>query len=168
MIVQGQINRVINWKDSAIVEIKIPNYQGEWIEELEKEKLYSFTIKEAVGKKSLNQNRTAWLLMNDIAKVEDLFPDANAVYLQVLKLAKIKTDYLQVVNNQEVLDMLRRNFRVVKVLFVEKNEKGNQIASVEVAEGMSRFDKEQMRNFIERLLYYAEQVGIDTAEYRFT
>lgn len=168
MIIQGKISRIINADTEAIVEITIPVYQGVWLEELDREKLYAFNVKEAVGKKSANQNNTAWLLMNDIAKKEDVMPDPEAVYIQLLKMSKIKTNYLQVLNDPKVLETLSRSFRVVKVLEVGKNTKGNEIATVEVAEGMSRFNKEEMATFIDKLLYYAERVGIDTDKYRFT
>ena len=167
MQVHGKISRINKTEENAIVEITIPLYQVESVEGLDVEKLYVFNIKEAKGKKSLQQNRTAWLLMTDIAREEDLFPDAEAVYLSVLKLSKIKTDYFVVLNDESIIEMLQRQFRVVKVLNITKNSKGKEIATVEVAEGMSRFTKDEMQTFIEKLLHYAEQVGIDTSEYRF-
>lgn len=165
MIVHGKIERILDTDDTALVEIRIPNYQGKWLTKLDKEELYSINIKKATSKKSLNQNNYSWALMNDIAKQLDMFPDAMEVYLMVLKLAKIKTHFLQVVDEEEVLSAIKRSFRAFKILDRYTNDKGNKVATVEVSEGMSSFNKDEMTAFIEKLLWFAEQNNVDTRNY---
>lgn len=165
MIVTGKLTRILDVDNQAIVEITIPSYQGQWLTKLDKEELYSINIKKATSKKSLNQNNYSWQLMNDIAKQLDMFPDAMEVYLTVLKLAKIKTHFLQVVDDEEVLSAIKRNFRAFKILDRYTNDKGNKVATVEVSEGMSSFNKDEMTAFIEKLLWFAEQNNVDTRNY---
>lgn len=165
IIVNGKIERILDTDDTALVEIRIPNYQAQWLTKLDKDELYSINIKKAVSKKSLNQNNYSWQLMTNIAKELDQFPDAMEVYLTVLKLAKIKTHFLQVVDDEEVISAVKRSFRAFKILDRYTNDKGNKVATVEVSEGMSSFNKEQMADFIEKLLWYAEQNNVDTRNF---
>lgn len=165
MVVQGKVTRILDTGATAIVELEIPQYQGQWLTKLDKDEIYSINIKKATSKKSLNQNNYSWQLMNDIAKELDQFPDAMEVYLTVLKLAKIKTHFLQVVDDEDILAAVKRNFRAFKILDRYTNDKGNKVATVEVSEGMSSFNKDEMTAFIEKLLYFAEQNGIDTSRY---
>lgn len=165
MIVNGHISRVLDTGATAIVEFEIPAYQGKYVSALAKDELYSINIKIASSKKSLNQNNYSWQLMNDIAKQLDMFPDAMEVYLMVLKLAKIKTHFLQVVDEEEVLSAIKRSFRAFKILDRYTNDKGNKVATVEVSEGMSSFNKDEMTAFIEKLLWFAEQNNVDTRNY---
>lgn len=161
MIVQGKITRILETDFNAIIEIEIPKYQAF---QYDKEKLYSINIKEAKSKKSLNQNNFSWAVMTEIAKKNDIFPDNFAVYLEVLRLAKIKTHILQIENKPEIIEVIQRNFRALKILDEYVNAKGNEVATIEVAEGMSKFNKEEMTNFIDRLLYFAELNGVNTQE----
>lgn len=184
MKVKGEIVRILETDKNALVEISIPNYQAKWLSELDKTKLYSFDIKEAKDRKTLNQNKTSWLIINDIAAKEDMFPDPNLVYLRLLKMAKIKTLTLMVFDKElieeedlengmtEITDeyLIKQLERIYRVVFIHDryiNEKGNHVSTVTVALGMSHFKKHEMHAFIERLLYYAEMRGIDTSQYYF-
>lgn len=167
MIVHGKINRILEAGEDGIVEISIPSWQARKLRELDKEVLYAITVKKAVAKKSLNQNNYAWAVMTDIAKKLDYFPEAEAVYLQIIKMAKIKTHYIQVVDDEEVIAAVKRSFRAVNILERTTNAKGNKLATLEVSEGMSKFNKEEMAAFIERLLFFASMNDIDTSAYDF-
>lgn len=165
MVVQGKVTRILDTGTTAIVELEIPQYQGQWLTKLDKDEIYSINIKKATSKKSLNQNNYSWQLMNDIAKELDQFPDAMEVYLTVLKLAKIKTHFIQVVDEEEAISIVKANFRAVKELDRYTNAKGVKVLTMEVSSGMSQFSKQEMADFIEKLLWFAEQNGIDTSQY---
>lgn len=173
MKVKGEIVRILETDKNALVEISIPNYQARWLSELDKTKLYSFDIKEAKGRKTLNQNNYAWALMTDIAKELDIFPSAIDVYLTVLKMAKLKTHFIQILDSEPdekgdtPLLMLQRAYRVVRVVDSYVNDKGNKSFTVEISEGMSRFNKNEMALFIDKLLSFAGMYGIDTSGYYF-
>lgn len=68
MIVNGKIERILDTDDTALVEIRLPNYQAQWLTKLDKDELYSINIKKAVSKKSLNQNNYSWQLMTNMLK----------------------------------------------------------------------------------------------------
>ena len=173
MVVQGKISRILDTGTTAIVELEIPQYQGQWLTKLDKDEIYSINIKKATSKKSLNQNNYAWALMTDIAKELDIFPSAIEVYLTVLKMAKIKTHFIQILDSEPdekgdtPLLMLKRSYRVVRVVDSYVNDKGNKALTVELSEGMSRFSKDEMVQFIDKLLSFAEMYGIDTSNYYF-
>ena len=184
MIVKGHITRILPMAKNTKIEIDVPNYQGNWLYDLDLEKEYAFDIKEAKDKKTQNQNKTAWLLINDIAKKQDIMPKPNLIYLQLLKMAQIKTLTLMVFDKQlieeedeekgmvEITDeyltkQLEKIYRVVRINERYINDKNNNVSIVTVALGMSHFKRHQMADFIDRLLYYAEMVGIDTSLYDF-
>lgn len=184
MIVNGKINRMIRSDKFAVVEFEIPLHHANRIDELDKEEQYSLNIQKASKRKTLNQNKTAWMLMTDIAKKEDVLPDPEAVYLMLLKMSKIGTMHLVITDiefisekekekgkteltDEELIKKLKTVYRVVIIHERRKNRKGYSVSMVEVALGMSSFNREKMTTFIKQLLYYAEQVEIDTSQYRF-
>lgn len=173
MVVNGEIVRIVPTAKYTLVELKLPNYQGNWLYDLDLAETYSFNIKKAVGKKSLNQNNYAWALMTDIAKELDIFPSAIDVYLTVLKMAKLKTHFIQILDSEPdekgdtPLLMLQRAYRVVRVVDSYVNDKGNKSLTVEISEGMSSFNKNEMALFIDKLLSFAGMYGIDTSGYYF-
>lgn len=167
MIVHGKINRILETGESSIIEFLVPTWQARKLTELDKQELYSITVKKAVAKKSLNQNNYAWAVMTDIAKKLDYFPEAEEVYLQIIKMAKIKTHYIQVLDDEAVIEAVKRSFRAVLVREKTTNSKGNKLVTLEVSEGMSKFNKEEMAAFIDRLLFFAAMNDIDTSAYEF-
>ena len=184
MIVKGKIVRILPMAKNTMIELQVPNYQGNWLYDLDLEKEYAFDIKEAKDKKTQNQNKTSWLLMNDIARKDDMYPDPNLIYLRLLKMSKIKTLTLMVIDKElieeedlekgmtEITDeyLTKQLERVYRVVFIHDryiNDKGNNVSTVTVALGMSHFKRHEMASFIDRLLYYAEMVGIDTSQYHF-
>ena len=184
MIIHGKINRILKTGPTSVVEFEVDTWRAKNLEDLDQEKMYSLNIQEVKNKKSLNQNRTSWLIMTDIAKKEEMFPDANLIYLRLLKMAKIKTLTLMVfdkelidekdaeegmteITDEYLIKQLEKIYRVVIIHDRYKNEKGNNVSTVTCALGMSHFGKEAMARFIERLLFYAEMRGIDTSQYDF-
>lgn len=165
MVVNGKITGLFIGSPTGLVQIQIPSYQAEWLKDLDSKETYSINIKPAKSKKSLNQNNLVWGLMTEIAKQLDMFPDANEVYLTIIKLAKIKTHYLQLENDEAVLDAIRERFRAFKIVDTNINAKGNSVCTVEVSVGMSQFNKNEMVEFIDKLLYFAVMNDVDTSKY---
>lgn len=161
----GEISRIIETEHNGIVELVIPKWNIKHFEELDKDKQYNIKIQEVKSAKSLNQNNYAWALMTDIAKQMDMFPEPNDVYMQVLKLAKIKTEFIQAPDHEEVVKRLLRVFRTVVKRDTRVSEKGVDTAVYECSYGMSTFTKDEMREFIDKLLYFAEMNGVDTSHY---
>ncbi len=165
MIFTGKIDRVLKSEQSTIISFEVPNYQAYMFKEI-KPIDYRIELKEVKSKKTLQQNNYAWALMTEIAKQLDIFPEPEDVYLQVVKKAKIKTEYIMVENNEQVLERLKKVFRAMIERDKRISEKGKEMIVLECSYGMSTFDKEEMSRFIEALLHYAMEVGIHV-EYQF-
>jgi len=163
MIITGKLDRVLKDDRNAIVSFSIPYFQAKWLDELTDE-TYKIEIKKVKSKKSLQQNNYAWAIMSEIAKSLDLYPDSESVYLQVVKMAKIQTEYIMTLNDEGVVKSLKKAFRAV-IKVDERDYNGKQMAVYECCYGMSTFDKDDMIRFIDVLLDYATKNGISVDEY---
>ena len=164
MIITGKIDRILKATEHSIASFILPNYQATWLEELEKDETYKIEISKVKSKKSLQQNNYAWALMSEIAKKNNLIPNADHVYMQILKMAKIKTNFIMALDEDEVVRSLKKAFRVV-IKVDEREYNGRDMAVYECCYGMSTFDKEEMSRFIDVLLEYASKVGVDVGDY---
>lgn len=163
MIITGKLDRILKDNTNAIVSFSIPYYQVKYLDELEDEQ-YKIEIKKVKSKKSLQQNNFAWALMTEIAKTLDLYPDAEAVYLSVVKMAKIKTEYIMALDDENVVRSLKKAFRAV-IKVDDRDYNGKQMGVYECCYGMSTFEKDEMTRFIDVLLDYANQNGVNVDEY---
>ena len=163
MIITGKLDRVLKDDRNAIVSFSIPYFQAKWLDELTDE-TYKIEIKKVKSKKSLQQNNYAWAIMSEIAKSLDLYPDSEAVYLQIVKMAKIQTEYIMALDDEGVVKSLKKAFRAV-IKVDERDYNGKQMAVYECCYGMSTFDKDDMIRFIDVLLDYATKNGISVDEY---
>lgn len=164
IVLTGKFDRVLTDGNKAIVSFTIPSYQSSYLKELTDE-LYSIEIKKPKSRKTLAQNNYAWQLMTEIARELAIYPSPEDVYKQVVKMAKIKTVFLESLNDEKVIDGLRKTFRIVEVKEERMSVKGKETVMLECYWGMSNFDKEEMQRFIDVLLNYASEVGIDVSGY---
>ena len=163
MIITGKLDRVLKDNQNAIVSFSIPYFQAKWLNELDDE-IYKIEIKKVKSKKSLQQNNFAWALMSEIARTLDLYPDAESVYINVVKMAKIKTEYIMALDDENVVRSLKNAFRAV-IKVDDRDYNGKQMAVYECCYGMSTFEKDEMTRFIDVLLDYATQNGVNVNEY---
>ena len=159
----GKFDRVLRTDRNAIVSFTIPNYQAGWLKDMDTE-VYNIEIKKPKSRKSLQQNNFAWQLITEIARELSYYPDPESVYKQIVKLARIKTVFLETLNDEKVIKELGKTFRIVEIR-EERKSNGVDTVMLECYYGMSVFDKEEMTRFIEVLLDYATQNGIDVREY---
>jgi len=164
IVLNGKLDRILRLTEFTIVSFTIPNYQSNYLKELTDE-LYSIEIKKPKSRKTLAQNNYAWQLMTEIARELAIYPSPDDVYEQVVKMAKIKTVFLESLNDEKVIDGLRKTFRIVEVKEERLSVKGKETVMLECYWGMSNFDKEEMQRFIDVLLNYASEVGIDVSGY---
>lgn len=164
IVISGKLDRVLRTTDFTIVSFTIPNYQENYLKELTDE-LYTIEIKKPKSRKTLAQNNYAWQLMTEIARELAIYPSPDDVYKQVVQMAKIKTVFLESLNDEKVIDGLRKTFRLVEVKEERLSVKGKETVMLECYWGMSNFDKEEMQRFIDVLLNYASEVGIDVSGY---
>lgn len=159
MILTAKFDRLLKTKENALLSFSIPLYQSEF--ELDNEKEYKLEITEIKSKRSLQQNKLMWALINKIA-VQVGMSD-NDVYCQIIEMANIKTVYLQTL--PEVQKELEKVFRAVVEKDSRENEKGVITKIFKCYYGTSKFDTHEMNDFIDNMLRYASEVGIDIREY---
>lgn len=159
MIISGKYDRTLKDKSNSIVSFVVPNYQSEL--NLNSDQVYKIEITEIKSKRSLWQNKLCWALIDKIAKHEGMM-DID-VYCQIIELAKIRTEFIETI--PEAIERLSRAFRVVKVLEHRVSQKGSKTVLLKLYYGSSTFDTKEMSDFIEQLLNYASQIGIDVSEY---
>lgn len=160
MIITGKFDRVMKMKNETIVSFSIPNYMARYLDELTDEE-YKLEITKVKSKRSLQQNKFMWEVIGKIATVQGMDPDD--VYCQLVKMARIRTEIIQTL--PEAREALLRAFRQVIERDSRVNEKGVQTKIYECYYGSSTFTQEEMSVFIDRLLSYAAESGIDTKEY---
>lgn len=164
IILTGKFDRVLTDGNKAIVSFTIPSYQSSYIKGLADE-LYSIEIKKPKSRKTLQQNDFAWVLIHEIARKIDLYPNPEKVYMDIIKLANIKAFCGRFENNEKCINEFKKIFRVVHIVQERVEVNGVETVWLELYPGMSKFDKEEMQRFIDVLLNYASEVGIDVSGY---
>lgn len=160
MIISGKYDRTLKDGFNSIISFIIPNYQSDL--KLEHDKVYKIEITEMKSKRSLWQNKYCWAIIDKIAKHEGM--EDLDVYCQIIEMANIRTEVIETL--PEAIERLSKVFRVVKVLEERTSKKGNKTVLLRLYFGTSTFDTKEMSDFIDRLLDYASQIGIDVSEYQ--
>ena len=126
---------------------------------LDMDKFYICEIKEPKSKRSLEQNKLLWKLINLIAK--ETYQDDMTVYCAVLERADALSDY--VITATDMQDTLRKNFRGVKFIRMQEvNGKDCYVYKVYI--GSSKMNTNEMTELIEITMQVANELGIDTRE----
>jgi len=160
MILTGRPDRVLEFKGEAIISFTVDGYLTREFGKLE-DKLYKIEITEVKSRKSLMQLRYLWKLIHDIARAEG--SDEMEVYCNIVKMAKIKTVFIETV--PQAKRDLEKAFRAVIERDVRTSQKGVTTSVFECYYGVSTFDVKEMSEFIDRMLDYATQVGVNMSEY---
>ena len=160
MIITGKFDRVMKMKNETIVSFSIPNYMARYLDELTNEE-YKLEITKVRSKRSLQQNKFAWEVIGKIASVQGMDPDD--VYCQIIAMARINTAFIE--TTPEMALEIRKVYKQMIPREYRKSSKGIETCLYEVYPGTSKFNIEQMSVFIDRLLDYAAESGIDTKEY---
>lgn len=145
------------------VSFHIPAFIARYLQDVVGDDL---TVKVAPLEKTrtINQNAKLWALIGDIDQSMNgrrSKSGEEAIYMNLIEMANIKTIILGV--HVEALNDLQKRgtFRVVQVIDMEE-----QTAVCKCYFGSSQFTTKEMGDFIETTLDYAEQVGIDTSDYK--
>ena len=161
MILTCKFDRVLKDDSQSIVSFKIPNYQAEYLINLDKTKEYKLELNEIKSKRSLQQNRLIWQMIGQIAKHEGM--ESMEVYCQIIKMAKIKIEFIETI--PEAIPKLKNLFREVVEREVRCSAKGVTTVMLECYYGTSTFTVPEMSDFVDQMLDYAEKIGINTTEY---
>ena len=114
-------------------------------------------IKKVKDKKTLQQNRYMWELINQIAKKQN--QDEMEVYCQALQEANAKYTWLK--GLPETKEHLLRVYRAVQITRYEE-EHGKKIAIFKCYEGTSKYDKQEMMELLEIIVGWAGELDIPT------
>lgn len=119
-------------------------------------KLYQIDIKEYKHKRSLEQNKKLWVLINEIAKTTG--NDEMQVYCSILEKANVKTDYIITAINME--ETLRKSFRAVKFIRMQEVN-GKDCYVYKVYLGSSKMNTAEMSELLDITLNVCGDLGID-------
>ena len=114
-------------------------------------------ITKVKDKKTLQQNRYMWSLIDQIAKKQ--YQDEMEVYCQALQEANAKYTWLK--GLPETKEKLLEVYRAVQITRYEE-EHGKKIAIFKCYEGTSKYDKQEMMDLLEIIVGWAEELDIPT------
>lgn len=147
---------------NGIAMIEIPKHN---LEELEsyKDELCTIEIKKIKDTRTLRQNRYIWVVIGLIdEKINGTESDEMSIYQQIVKQAKIKTEYMQTL--EKAKPNLEKVFRAVEE--IERRESnGTETVLYRCYYGTSTFTKKEMADFIEVLITTAYNYGLDINQY---
>lgn len=122
-------------------------------------------IKPYKSSRSKEQNALLWQLIHEIDRKENGRQlDEMSIYRNLIKRARIRTEYLMM--TEEAYEELERKslFRCLEKIEERVSDKGSAWV-VRCYYGSSKFNTKEMHDFIETTLDYAERIGIDTLKY---
>lgn len=162
----GHYDRVFkDYDGNSIVSFMVPNVRHQHLlKDLDPEKTYSIEVKEVKKKRSIQQNKYMWALINEIDIAINGRPcDDWAIYLMALERAGAKCDYIAALPETE--QALKQNFRAIKFIKkVDLNGKEGNMYKVYI--GSSKMDTKEMNLLIDTILDIAQEVGIETDYWR--
>ena len=144
--------------------LNIKPWQVKWLSEF-KGKPLTIEVKEAKAKRSIRQNALLWALISEIDKAENGRTSEDgemAIYCNLIRMARVKT--LDYVMNEEVYQHTVKQgiFRHIEIM---SHDEYYGTMEVRCYVGTSHFDTKEMTDFIETVLDYANQVGINLERY---
>ena len=123
---------------------------------LDRNKQYSMDIKEPKSKRTLQQNKYMWALINEIAKKQ--YQDEMEVYIQALEEANTKYTWLK--GLKETKEELLKVFRAVKI--TRYDEDG--FAIFKCFYGSSKMNTKEMSELLEIIISWASELEIPIQE----
>ena len=127
------------------------------LKKMDMDKLYLVEVKEPKSKRSIQQNKMLWQLINTIAK--ETHQDDMDVYCACLERADALSDYIITAYDME--DDLRKCFRGVR--FIRKQMvNGKECNIYKVYIGSSKMNTKEMTELIEITMQIASEYDIDT------
>lgn len=160
MVIQGaKLHNLVGDR----VTIQVPYHFIDELKNYSPDDLISVEIKRPRDKRTLKQNAYIWEIISQIdRRLNGFNSDEFSIYKQILKEAKIKSVYIQTV--EEAKRDLEGLFRYVEEVERRSSEKGDSVL-FRCYYGTSKFTKEEMARFIEALIDRAYQEGIDVYHY---
>lgn len=160
MIFNGKFDRLLNMGGDSMVSFIIPTYLAKYAQFSDVD--YKIEVTEIKSKRSLQQNKYLWVLINKIAKAQQM--DDLEIYTQLIEMSNIESVFFE--GLAKTKQILQEQFRVVKEVETRTSPKGIETVLFKCYFGTSHFSTEEMSTFIDRTLDYAVNCGIDVTEYQ--
>lgn len=157
----GTFREVLHTDNSIRITFDVSKHYYRSVSDLSKERLLEIDVYEKKGQRTLNQNRLLWELIHQIDLAENGRVDRDSemnLYINLIKLSKIRIDYFQTL--KEAKPMLENAYRYVEE---KESRMSNGVETVVYAcyRGSSHFNKDEMTDFIESVLNYAQELGLN-------
>lgn len=129
--------------------------------ELELGKDYTLDIKPYKSSRSLEQNALAWLLISKLA--EKTANDKWSIYCAALEQCNQEAEFILALPQTE--KSLKQSYRVVIPLDETREVNGKTLTIFKCYLGSSKFNSQQMKNFIDYLIQVCSEEGIYIGEF---
>lgn len=123
------------------------------------------TISEYRKKRSLEQNKMLWRLIDKISLTENGSKQESEVmnvYSRLLEMANVKYDFILALKEAE--NSLRNNFRAVIDMKQSRIVNNQELNIYKVYYGSSNFNTKEMSELIDFAIEYAYQIGVTELE----
>lgn len=152
-------------KGNILITVDNPMYRM-YAENIESGE-YGITFDTPKRSRTLDQNALLWALIGEICQSENASSnDTWEMYCELLRMAKAKYTYIQVVKDGYDSLAKEKGIRAVEPLGTFVNEKGIEWVKCRVFLGTSQMTTEEIGIVIDKAIEYASQLGIDTNYYR--
>lgn len=134
----------------------IANYEEFITEEIDLNKRYTIEIKPYKSKRSLEQNKTAWLMIEKISEVTQ--NNKWVIYREALKNANQEPEFILALPDAE--KSLKQVYRVVEALDETREINGKSLTIFKCWIGSSKLDTLHFSKFIDYLMRLCSEYGI--------
>ena len=124
-------------------------------DELELNQLYSVELKKYKSKRSIEQNKLMWEIINRISK--ETQNDEWDIYCHILEKADCKSEFLMIL--PEAYEMIKKTFRASKIC-EHRQYNGKDMLIIKAFIGSSKFDTKEMTELINYCIQVAAEQNI--------
>lgn len=160
------VRTVFNQDGDLEITLAVNKRYWQTIQTLDPNKYLDIRLDDKKSQRTLRQNDKLWALIHDIdKKVNGRVSEEGegTIYRQIIKQAKIRTEYIQALEKAQPI--LEQTFRCVVPRERRTSDKGVEVIVYECYIGSSQFSKEEMADFIDSALDYAERAGVEDVVY---
>lgn len=148
-------------KGSLLLTFKVDNWRDkETVKNIESDKLYRLDINEAKSKRSIEQNKLLWEIIDEIATFQAM--DSIEIYCELLEMANASYEYICIPPQAE--KQLQTVFRAIK--FIKKVDiNGKEGNMYKCYYGSSKMNVKEMNELIDKAISYGWELGMDMMAY---
>lgn len=154
------LRKNINENNNYEITFEVSYCSYNVLNKLDKSKNYLVNINEEKAKRTIQQNKTMWLILHEIAVARggERANDDWEIYLEALERAGAKYEYIAVL--PEGVELIKSQFRAVKELntFMQG---GKEFQVLKVYYGSSKMNTKEMNLLLETVKDMAIESGVE-------